>query len=175
MTVAHVEDPTTCDDEWVALYRLLVLKHGVRGMAAFSDQSLRRQLAVPGAVVFKAMHEGTTIGMMIWYVQRDAGYYHLAAYTDQGYELRASYGLFSRAIDHFKTQGLRWLTLGGTPALVDDHSNGLARFKRGWSTETRMTFLCGRIFNQEVYDALAGETASSGGDYFPAYRAGEFD
>ena len=175
LSIELVENPAACADEWVALYQMLIEKHHIGGVAAFSEGSLRQQLAVPGAVAFKATRDGATVGMTIWYVQGEVGYYHLAAYTDSGYTFRASYGLFSRALDDFKQRGLRSVSLGGAAGLVDDPTNGLARFKRGWATGTRTVFLCGRIFNADAYNALASRRPQAGVEYFPSYRAGEFN
>jgi hypothetical protein len=171
--VERVGDPQACGSDWVSLYSTLTTRHQIRGMAAFSESSLLAQLAVPGTVVFKASRDGRAVGMTVWYVCGGTGYYHLAAYSEAGYEARASYALFSTAIKYFRAEGLRWLGLGAAAGLHEDQSSGLARFKRGWATGTRLVHLCGRIFNHEAYAELTALTGSSNGQYFPAYREGE--
>jgi len=175
----HVErcaDPTASVDEWTALYGTLVTRHNITGMAAFSAESLARQLNVPGLAAFRATHDGTTVGMILWYQQDSRAYYHLAAYSPQGYELRASFALFDYSIEYFTRLGLEWLCLGagagaGTGMNAD---SGLSRFKQGWSTGTRMAYFCGRIFNKEKYQEIVTARNVPATNYFPAYRLGEF-
>src|SRR5205823_14098960 len=132
-------------------------RHDIRGLARFSDASFRQQAQVPGAVMLRAVHEGSTVGMTWWFVSGAVGYYHLGAYNDIGYAKKASFALFWRAIEVFGSAGLRWLDLGAGAGLGNEDSDGLSRFKRGWSTGTRTAYLCGRIFNRERYDQLAEE------------------
>ena len=159
--------------QWTALYRLLVQKHKIRGPAAFSDRSLTAQLRVPGLVAWRAEASGETVGMVLWYVQGDVGYYHLAAYSDAGYRLRASFALFWRSLAYFAAGGLRWLNLGAGAGL-EAAEDGLTRFKRGWSTGTRTAMLCGRVFDRTKYDALTNVRQIGATSYFPAYRLNEF-
>ncbi|MGH9320207.1 MAG: GNAT family N-acetyltransferase [Vicinamibacteria bacterium] len=175
VSVELCSDPLAAIDDWVRLYTVLVERHGIVGVAAFSRSSFAAQLGVPGIRVFRASLEGETVGMLLWYVQETVAYYHLGAYNETGYSARASFALFSSAINHFAETGLRWLDLGGGAGLDGAGSDGLSRFKRGWSTGTRTVYFCGRIVQREVYrevTSLAG--VSSPQDYFPAYRTGEF-
>jgi hypothetical protein len=171
--VERADDSQGCGSEWVRLYSTLIARHQIRGMAAFSASSLRAQLAVPGTVVFKACQDDRVVGMTVWYVSGTIGYYHLAAYDDSGYEGRASYALFAMAIDYFRAQGLVWLGLGAAAGLSEDHTSGLARFKRGWASDTRVVYLCGRVFNPEAYAELTAQTGAAHASYFPAYRERE--
>jgi hypothetical protein len=160
--------------EWTSLYTNLVARHDIRGIARFSDSSFALQSKVPGAVMLRATHEGRTVGMTWWFVSEGVGYYHLGAYSDAGYELRASFGLFSRAIELFRADGLRWLNLGAGAGLANDPQDGLTRFKRGWSTGTRTAYLCGRILDHSRYAEMVEAKGVAPTDYFPAYRKGEF-
>lgn len=160
-------------DEWARLYSNLVARHRIGGVAAFSPASLRQQVDVPGATLFLARKGGEAVGATLWYAQGDAAYYHLGAYSDEGYALRASFALFRTVIAHYSAMGLRVLSLGAGAGLGRESDDGLTRFKRGWATRTAPAFLCGRILDDEAYRALSSHgTAASG--YFPAYRAGEF-
>lgn len=167
------EDPTQFIDEWVNLYAVLVARHNIRGITAFSRTSFARQLKVPGIVVFRAVHNETTVGMLLWYVQDEIGYYHLGAYSSEGYELRASFALFWFAIECFSADGLQWLNLGAGAGVKSDGTDGLSRFKRGWSSGTRTAYFCGRIFNHERYSDIMNTKGISGSEYFPAYRTAE--
>jgi hypothetical protein len=174
LKVERCESSDEFTGEWRRLYASLVQRHKIRGFAAFSEDSLERQLRVPGLVAFRASFDSETVGALLWYVQGDICYYHLGAYSDQGYDLLASFGLFSASIDYFQHAGCRWLSLGAGAGVEAKEDDGLSRFKRGWSTETRPTFFCCRIFDQSTYESLSSRWSSSSG-FFPRYRAGEFD
>jgi hypothetical protein len=113
--------------------------------------------------------------MVLWYIMGNTGYYHLAAYSEEGYQLKSSFALFWHSIEYFAEIGLEWLCLGAGPGTRGRNADGLSRFKQGWATGTRTAFFCGRIFKPERYALLA--RARNRGDtlYFPAYRQGEFD
>jgi hypothetical protein len=174
MTVERCADPLELLDEWDALYANLVRRYDIRGIAAFSKPSFAMQLRVPGLVAFRAVDGADTIGMTLWYAAGDVAYYHLGAYSDRGYEAGASFALFSDAIAHFADTALAWLDLGAGAGLDGDRADGLARFKRGWSTGTRTAYFCGRVFAPDRYAAIAEARGASGSGYFPAYREGEF-
>ena len=55
----------------------------------------------------------------------------------------------------------------------DDDDDTLGRFKRGWSRERRLAYLCGRTLNPQEYARLVAGRAETDSSYFPAYRAGE--
>lgn len=173
VAVTRCEPAGQWADQWTALYRSLIQRHQISGPAAFSDQSLTAQLRVPGMIAWRAEAGGETVGMVLWYVQGDVGYYHLAAYSDEGYRLRASFAIFWRALEYFAASGLRWLNLGAGAGL-QAAEDGLTRFKRGWSTGTRTAMLCGRVFDRAEYDALIRARQIGATSYFPAYRLSEF-
>lgn len=174
LEVERCAEPVCLLEDWNRLYSNLVARHNIRGLSAFSRASFAAQFRVPGLVAFQAQREGRIVGMTLWYLHKNVAYYHLAAYSGEGYELRASFALFWTAMKYFSGAGVSLLTLGAGAGATNDVSDGLTRFKHGWSTGTRPTYLCGRIFNAELYAELTrargiGETA-----YFPAYRSGEF-
>jgi hypothetical protein len=161
-------------DEWVMLYDTLIKRHFIKGIVAFSQQSFAAQLNVPGMVAFRALHEGETVGMLLWYVQNEVAYYHLGAYSELGYELRASFALFWTVIQYFSSAGIRWLNLGAGAGANSDGKDGLTRFKRGWSTGMRTAYFCGHIFNPERYQEIVVAKGVPPTGFFPAYRVGEF-
>lgn len=172
--VERCSNPPQFADTWIKLYANLINRHQIVGIQAFSEAAFIRQLKIPGLVSFRAMHEGNTVGMLLWYVQGDIGYYHLGAFSDLGYRLRASFALFWFALEYFKEFGLNWLNLGAGAGLKDNKNDGLARFKYGWSTGTRTAFFCGHIFDRKKYFEIVKAKSVSVEDYFPAYRKGEF-
>jgi hypothetical protein len=172
--VERCEDPFSYLDDWVKLYSVLVQRHQISGIRAFSISSFAEQLKIPGIVAFRARRDQQTVGMILWYVQNRVAYYHLGAYTDEGYRFRASFALFRKALDYFKACGLRYASLGAGAGLGAANDDGLSRFKRGWSTTARTTYLCGRIFDHEKYAYLVSARGPGDTTYFPAYRKGEF-
>ena len=158
--------------EWLRLYRYLVGTRGVKGAAAFPEDSLAIQLRVPGIEAFRAAASGQTVGMALWYRQENAGYYHLSACDEQGYRLRASHALMAAALEHFRGQ-VGWLDLGGAAGSRAAPDDGLVRFKRGWATGTRTAYLCGEVLEPAAYRSLVHQTGTAGADYFPKYRAAE--
>jgi len=167
-------DPTRFLDEWLVLYENLKARQGIRGIAEFSKRAFEVQMQVPGAVMFRGVCGGNTVGMMIWYVWDRKGYWHLSAYSQAGYQLRASYALLSYAIEYFGAEGCRWLDLGANAGLSGNSEDGLAQFKRGWATGTRPAYFCGRTFHQDTYDEICRKRGGSPTKYFPAYRSREF-
>ena len=124
--------------------------------------------------MFSAKLGDSVAGMLLWFIQGEVAYYHLGAYSREGYEKGASYALFPAAIEHFASIGLRWLDLGAGAGTSTDGTDGLTRFKRGWSTETRTAFLCGRVFDASAYERITKMKGVAETGYFPAYRKGEF-
>ena len=166
-------DPVAHASEWVALYEYLIVRHGITGVAAFLPSTLTAQLQVPGLTMLRAVQDGQTAGITLWYLQDEVAYYHLGAYNDVGYVSGASFVMFQFAIDHFRTRAT-WLNLGAGAGAIGNSLDGLTRFKRGWANGTRTAWLCGRVFDRRLYAMLASAVAHGGTGYFPAYRAGEF-
>jgi Acetyltransferase (GNAT) domain len=174
LEVAKCVRPLEFLDTWIELYQELIDRHAITGMTAFSKESFAKQLQTPGMLAFRAVLEGKTVGMLLWYAQGDRAYYHLGAYSSAGYDRRASFALFDFSIQYFASHGFAWLNLGagaGTDGLAD---SGLTRFKRGWSNEVRTAYFCGRIFDHAKYQEIISTRQTPPTNYFPAYRAGEF-
>ena len=172
VVVARCDEPRQWLDTWVSLYSVLARRHGLRGIHAFSRRAFAGQLEVPGLVMLRAERDGEVVAMTLWYVHGEVAYYHLGASSDAGYEARANFALFWRAVEHFAAGDVRILDLGAGAGLGAD-ADGLSRFKQGWSTGAVPTYFCGRIFDAAAYRRLTAGR-SSGADYFPAYRRGEF-
>ncbi|MEW6742659.1 MAG: GNAT family N-acetyltransferase [Planctomycetota bacterium] len=167
------ESPPAWIDDWTRLYENLIGRHGIQGIARFSSMSFAGQLRTPGLVMYRASIGSRTVGMLLWYVVGDIGYYHLGAYSPEGYAAKASFALFTFALQEFRRRGLRALGLGAGPGVADDSTGGLSRFKRGWATGEQTAYLCGRVLHAERYRELVGRTSPPTEDYFPAYRRGE--
>ena len=173
LTVERAPDPSLHLDEWVEAYDTLIRRHGLTGIHAFSRASFARQLAVPGMVMFRALHEGRMVGAQLWFLQGDVAYNHLQASTDEGYEHRVAYALAATAIEGLADE-VRWLDFGGGAGASGRNDDGLSAFKRGWATGVRPAYLCGRTLDAERYAKLAAQRELSEASYYPAYRTGEF-
>src|SRR5262245_14354559 len=158
--VEQCDDPDAFLTDWQELYRHLIGRHHIKGIAVFSQSAFQQQFRVPGLVAFRAEHEGATVGMLLWYVQDQVGYYHLRAYNQKGYALKASFGLFWQAIDYFAGKGLHWLNLGAGTGATTAMDCGLSKFKRGWATGTRTAYFCGRIFDRATYRDITQANSS---------------
>ena len=166
------EHPARFLDEWTELYGNLTEKFDVRGIRAFSRSSFEKQLNIPGAVMLRALHQGETVAAHLVYVNDDVCYGHLVGCSETGQKLLASYALYWAEIEYF-TGKARWFDWGAGAGLSSEN-NGLTQFKRGWSTGTRLTWFCGKIFNKEQYAEIVRQKGVPETAYFPAYRMGEF-
>ncbi len=134
LSLEECREPLQFIDEWIALYGNLINRHNLEGIKAFSRESFAKQLAIPGAVMLRVMHQGIPVGAQIWFVQGEVGYSHLTALNETGYALRASYALYWFAVEFFSGK-VRWLDLGAGAGAKSDGKDGLSEFKRGWSDE----------------------------------------
>lgn len=168
--VALSEEPLQLLHRWIELYDLLIRRHHITGMAAFSPESFQLQFRLPGIKVFSAVRNGVIEGIQVWFVQGDVAYHHLGAYSDTGYRSNVSYALMWSALQWFTEAGTQRLDLGGG-AGVGQAEDGLTRFKRGWSNASQEVYICGRILDKARYARLSGVTGMPVTDYFPQYRA----
>ncbi len=173
VSVEVCDRPVAHLDDWVRLYDCLVDRHHITGIRRFSRESFAKQLSVPGAVMFRAAEADEPLSLDLWYVQGDVAYAHLVGTSPRGYEIQVSYALKLFILQYF-TGKIRWASLAGVPGATTGADTGLAGFKRGWSSGTRMAFFCGKICNQSDYRELVRATQSEETDFFPAYRKGEF-
>jgi hypothetical protein len=166
--VEEVDAPSASLDTWCELYAELIRRHRITGVSRFSRESFALQLAVPGLLALRAVDDkGQVVGMVLWYCQEDVGYYHLAAYSPRGYAENASYALFWASAEQLRGR-VRWLSLGAGAGVSCDGTDGLTRFKRGWSSIVRPAYLGRHVACPRIYAELCrGRPAT---DCFPAYR-----
>ena len=62
--------------------------------------------------MFEASAGGDVVGLDLWYVHGDVAYGHLAAFSDLGYGLGASYATKWAMLHHFSGR-VRWVDLSG--------------------------------------------------------------
>jgi hypothetical protein len=174
LSIDAVDRPTALLDEWESLYAALRERHALRGIKALSRAAFEQQLGVPGCTAIRARSADRTVSMLLWYVAGDVATYHLGASSDEGYTLGASFALFAASMELFRDRGITWLDLGANAGGSPDRSDGLARFKRGWSPLVRPTWLGGRILRPDRYAALSEAVLDAAvPGWFPAYRTPE--
>lgn len=172
VSVEYCEDPSLMLDVWSELYDLLIERHQLKGVNAFSRTSFAKQLSVPGITMLRATCLGQTVGAHLWYRQGDVAFSHLAASNALGYELMAAYALSWWALEYFSDK-VRWIDWGAGAGLNSSVRDGLTDFKRGWANTTRTAHLCGRIFDHVNNDEITRARGFDGSPYFPQYREGD--
>jgi len=170
LRVERLENPLEFLSTWNELYSRLIERHDIRGQAAFSPAAFQQQFMVPGLRAYAASVDDEIVGMVLWMVNETTAYYHLAAYSEAGYERKASFAIIWHSLKAFAAEGIHYGALGGGAGTFAA-SEGLSRFKQGWSNETRPAYLCGRILDRDRYAELSAQSGNSGSSYFPAYRA----
>jgi hypothetical protein len=161
-------------DDWILLYKNLIQRHSIKGIAAFSRWSFEELFKVPGLLAFRAVHGAETVGMTLVIIQGKWSYSHLSAYSERGYELRASYALYNAAIEHLKSMGISGLSLGAAAGTQAKAQDGLTEFKQGWANASKPVYFCGRILNPSRYEQVVIANSIHSTHYFPTYRLGEF-
>lgn len=165
--VAAAADPAAHLDAWCRLYDELIARHDVRGVARFSRRAFARQLALPGALLLRALVGGEPVGMQLWFRDDDRLDYHLAGYAPAGYRVGASHALTAAALELGRREGRATALLGSGAGLAHDAADGLTRYKAGWATGTRTAWLGGAVLDRAAYAAAAVGRRTA---YFPAYR-----
>lgn len=169
LRVAELDRPGDHLSQWETMYGTLIARHDIHGHAAFSHDSFDRQMRVPGLRAFAAFLADEMVGMILWMIHDKTAYYHLAAYSEAGYLHKASFAMFWHCLQGFSEEGVELAALGGGAGTYAA-SDGLSRFKQGWSNEIRPAYLCGRILDHSRYKKLVSESGTQSSSYFPAYR-----
>lgn len=169
--VTLATEPPRHADEWAQLYQRLVVRHGIRGLAAFSPRALSLQLEVPGCHYFRAVVDGQAEAALVCFLDRGVAYAHLISTTAEGQSAGLQYALYWTAIEAFRGRA-KWFALGSTPGLSDASSaTGLGFFKAGWATGTCQSYFCGRIQDRDEYERLCAPRPDGQSSFFPAYRS----
>lgn len=167
------KDPAGFVSHWSTLYQTLSRRHNIHGVRAFSRAAFQKQLSMSEIVVHEAFYRGEIVGAQLFFKQGDVVHCHLGAVNDKGYQTGAFYALDYFSFEYFSGTA-RTLDLGGGAGLSGSRLDGLSLYKKGWSSDTRPVFFCGRIINPTGYAALAPLQGQENTKYFPAYRLGEF-
>jgi len=166
-------EPWRFIDEWTDLYNALINRHQVKGIRRFSRDAFLVQLRIPNTVLLRALHKGKAVGAQIYFLENGVAYCHLGAASLIGYELGAFYALDFYSLQYFSDKA-KYLCLGGGSGAIPSENDGLSAYKKGWSTETKQTYLYGRIFDKNKYMEIINIKKTTQTEYFPSYRSNEF-
>lgn len=173
LTIAVSESPAEYLDEWMGLYSVLMEKHQIKGVRAFSRASFLEQFQIPGAVMIRALYHGKAVGIQVYLYQGNVVHAHLGACSPEGYDLEATYAIDYYSFEYFKGKA-RWVNLGGGIGISDEELDGLSIYKSAWASHTRTSYFCGKILDAGRYEELVRIKNGPQTNYFPAYRAGEY-
>jgi len=151
--------------EWIDLYRNLVRRQGIVGLANFSDGYFETLTRLEGLTTFVALQDGEPVAASLWVRYGDSVYYHLTASSEKGYRTRAVFAIAATAIDHFSD--CAFVHFGGG-AGTGNAADGLAYFKRGFANREMLSYICGAVLAPARYERLAAERSSN--EFFPSYR-----
>lgn len=149
------------------LYLAQLARHGVGRTEAAAGPEIDALAALPGTRTIGAFRGGTLEGFVVFVSGAGVAYSHIAGTSDAARADGAHHACYAAGIESLLPEAT--VDLGGVPGLHDDPNHGLALFKRGFATTTRMAWLCGAILDRDAYAALGG--AARAGDFFPVYRA----
>ncbi len=148
-----------------ALHRDQLLLHGIDLPIDDARRQIEALARLPGTRVTGAFREERLESAVLFVAEIRTAYVHLTGTSAAGRASGAHHACYAAAIESF-SPGIT-IDLGGAPGLHDDPNHGLALFKRGFATTTRMAWLCGSILDPAAYAVLAQGRPD---DFFPAYR-----
>jgi hypothetical protein len=155
-------------DAWAELYRGLIARRHVTGLALFSDAYFRNLATLDSLTTFGAFHGGRLVAMSLWLAADGLAFNHLGAAAAEGYRAGATYALQAAAIEHFLPDHL--INLGGASGVTGSTGDGLTFFKAGFANRDVGSWLVGAILDPARYATL-----TTGLDhhrpFFPLYRA----
>ena len=158
-------------EQWLRLYENLTKRHGLSGTHDFPPSHHELLSVIPGVTAVGAFLDGELLAAHIWVEDNARVHSHLAASSERGYALSAAYAVNDASIRFFSDA--RIINFGGGAGYEDDSSNGLARFKMGFTNATSRSYVCGKILDAGKYAQLSANRDEAT-TFFPAYRAPSF-
>ena len=155
-------------DLWATLYGDLISRHSIAGVQRFSRASFEALSVCEGLCTVAAFIGDELVSCHLWIQHENIVWSHLAATSELGYASSAAYAVYDYSIRFFSG---RLINLGGAAGVDDAQTDGLARFKAGFSNRQHDAYLCGAVLDAGKYQALCAERELPAGEYFPAYRA----
>ncbi len=153
-------------ESWRSFYEELTARHQMSGVHAFPAAHHEALASLAGVRTFGAFADGELVSAHVFVAHDGYAFSHLAASTGRGYEIGAAYAVNAAALTNLND--CRLINFGGGPGTVEDPANGLVRFKKGFSNRAAPSFLCGKVLDPAVYEALSSKVGET--EFFPAYR-----
>lgn len=170
-SIEMLEADSSFMPEFWSLYRELVVRKRISDLRGFSQEVIAQMLAVPGGRLVIARKCGRLLGADLYYQEGRTLRAHLSAYSNEGYANSVSYTMMAAAIENFRGS-VDVMDLGGSPVGgATGGVDGVAFFKSGWTKLTRTSFLCGKVYDHDIYTKLSNGLSIP---WFPIYRHGEF-
>ena len=154
-------------EEWNSFYSNLISRHNITGIQTFHPKAFDAIKNSDKLVTFAVYHEDKPINLHICIIHNQYAYSHLNAASELSYKLGASYLVYDAFINYFKDNGYAAIDVGGG-AGVNETSNGMTKFKQGFSNAEKDCYICGKVLNENVYNQLSKDKV---GAFFPLYRA----
>lgn len=151
---------------WQALYGELAARHGLSGLHAFPPIHHETLAKMPGVRTFAAFLDGQLVAAHIFVVHEGYAVSHLAASAAEGYRNGAAYAVNDLAVTALTDCEI--INFGGGAGMDDDPSDGLVRFKKGFSNRIAASYICGAVLDPTAYAEMSA--GHDGTAFFPAYR-----
>lgn len=143
-------------DTWQELYRHNVANRQIP--QPFAEGYFERLAAFPELRTLAVLVDGEIVTITTWIPHRDTLYFHDSASNSQGHAVSASYVAFAHVVETFEE--CRYVFLGGAAEFFDDPLDGLARFKRGFSNRSNVSYLCSAILSSPKPEAATASAAA---------------
>ncbi len=125
-------------DRWRELYHYNVANRQIP--QPLSDSYFEQLAAFRELRTFAVLVDGAIVTITTWIRHEDTLYFHDAASSPEGHAASASYVAFAHVAEAL--DDCRYVFLGGAAEFFDDPLDGLARFKRGFSNGSAVSYLC---------------------------------
>ena len=152
-------------------YQTTIRRKRVTGIQRLSLDTIEQQLAVPGAVLITAHDAVGLAGATLFFDHGATVTAHLMFLSERAVHNKATYALIFAGLEECEKRGCCFVNLGGATGTKDDLSDGVARFKKRWTENTRSAWICGSVLNATLYQQLERESRCQSASYFPSYRA----
>lgn len=153
---------------WLGLYAQLSTRHSLSGVHQFSRKYHEGLAQLSNLTAVGAFYDDFLISAHLWIEHNGIIFSHLAASSEEGYKYRSAYAVNDESLKLFSDATI--INLGGGTKDLNSGitSDGLADFKKGFSNDVAISYICGKNLNPTAYAGLCGNKANNG--YFPAYR-----
>lgn len=157
--------------EWVALYQCLVRRHQISGFLAYPASALCKIASLDKELTtIAAFQNNILVSCHLWVAYGGQVSSFLAASNTIGYEARASYAIYDKAIQYFGENSL--INFGGSAGIQTNAHAGLAKFKSGFANTCKKAYILGSVLDREKYQDLCKLTNTLNiENFFPAYRS----